>query len=150
MGIRWPNDFRLADFRPRVGLVAGRNFQMAFRRAHLHFRLGLPLEKSRAVPRRHVNAFLLWLAQGFGICRIPKAPGTFGTVVGFGWFALLVLTGNLTLYLIGTIIGLALSVWLCGAGEKILKKRDPGSVVFDEITAIPVCFIGWVIVYVKN
>jgi phosphatidylglycerophosphatase A len=93
-----------------------------------------------------VNTFLLWLAQGFGVGRIPKAPGTFGSVVGFAWFALLLLTGNLWLYLLGTLVGLGLSVWLCGAGEKILKARDPGSIVFDEIAAIPVCFIGWILI----
>jgi phosphatidylglycerophosphatase A len=90
-----------------------------------------------------VNAFLLWLAQGFGIGRIRVAPGTFGSIVGLLWFALLLLTGNLWIFLAGTIVGLALSVWLCGVGEKVLNAKDPGSVVFDEIAAIPVCFLGW-------
>jgi len=97
-----------------------------------------------------VNAFLLWLAQGFGIGRIPKAPGTFGSVVGLAWFALLLMAGNLGLYLVGCLIALALSVWLCGAGEKILKARDPGSVVFDEIAAIPICFAGWVALHLRD
>ena len=26
----------------------------------------------------------------------------------------------------------------------LLGKRDPGSVVFDEIIALPLCFAGWV------
>jgi phosphatidylglycerophosphatase A len=91
-----------------------------------------------------VNAFLLWLAQGFGIGRIPVAPGTFGSLVGLLWFALLLLPGNFWIFLAGTIIGLALSVWLCGVGEKVLNAKDPGSVVFDEIGAIPICFLGWV------
>jgi phosphatidylglycerophosphatase A len=94
-----------------------------------------------------VNAFLLWLAQGFGIGRIPVAPGTFGSVVGLAWFAVLLLAGNIWLFLIGCLIGLALSVWLCGAGEKILKAKDPGSIVFDEIAAIPICFIGWIAIH---
>jgi phosphatidylglycerophosphatase A len=97
-----------------------------------------------------VNAFILWLAQGFGIGRVPIAPGTFGTAVGFAWFALLLLTGNLWLFLIGTVIGFALSVWLCGAGENILKTKDPGSIVFDEIAAIPVCFIGWIALHLSK
>jgi phosphatidylglycerophosphatase A len=97
-----------------------------------------------------VNAFVLWLAQGFGIGRIPKAPGTFGSVVGLAWFALLLMTRDLGFYLIGCMVGLALSVWLCGAGEKILKARDPGSIVFDEIAAIPICFIGWVAVHLRD
>ena len=29
-----------------------------------------------------MNAFLLWIAQGFGVGRIPFAPGTFGSVLG--------------------------------------------------------------------
>lgn len=92
-----------------------------------------------------MNAFLLWLAQGFGIGRIPVAPGTFGSVIGLAWFALLLLGGNLWIFLLGIVIGLALSVWLCGVGEKVLKAKDPGSVVFDEIAAIPICFTGWVV-----
>jgi phosphatidylglycerophosphatase A len=91
-----------------------------------------------------VNALLLWLAQGFGIGRIPKAPGTFGSLVGLGWFALLLWSGSFWIYFLGCLVGIALSIWLCGAGEKILNARDPGSIVFDEIAAIPICFFGWV------
>lgn len=94
-----------------------------------------------------MNAFLLWLAQGFGIGRIPKAPGTFGSVVGIGWFAVLLLTGNFWLFLIGCLAGTLLSVWLCGVGEKVLQAKDPGSVVMDEIAAIPVCFVSWIVVH---
>ena len=32
----------------------------------------------------------------------------------------------------------------------MLKAKDPGSVVFDEIAAIPVCFIGWVMIRFCN
>jgi phosphatidylglycerophosphatase A len=83
----------------------------------------------------------LWLAQGFGIGRIPFAPGTFGSVVGLGWFALLLCTGSWIPFVIGAVVGLVLSVWLCGEGERLLKKKDPGSVVMDEIAAIPWCFV---------
>ena len=86
----------------------------------------------------------LWIAQGFGVGRIPVAPGTFGSVVGVGWFALLLLTGHLWLFVVGSVVGIALSVWLCGVGEDLLRKRDPQSVVLDEITAMPVCFFAWV------
>ncbi len=92
-----------------------------------------------------MNKLLLFISQGFGIGRVPVAPGTFGSVVGMAWFALLLLSGNLWLFLLGTLVGLALSVWLCGVGEKVLSAKDPGSVVFDEICVIPVCFLGWTI-----
>jgi phosphatidylglycerophosphatase A len=86
----------------------------------------------------------LWVAQGFGVGRIPFGPGTFGSIVGLGWTALLIATGSFWFFLGGTIAGLALSVWLCGEGEKILKQKDPSSVVLDEIAAMPVCFVAWV------
>ena len=88
-------------------------------------------------------SFLLWLAQGFGAGRIPFAPGLFGSLVGMIWFALLLRTGNFSIYLARDFVGLALSVWLCGAAEKILKQTDPSSVVFDEIAALPLCFLPW-------
>jgi phosphatidylglycerophosphatase A len=86
----------------------------------------------------------LWVAQGFGVGRIPFGPGTFGSLVGLLWFAILLVPRNLWFFSAGTLVGIALSVWLCGEGEKILKQKDPGSVVLDEIAAIPVCFAGWV------
>ncbi len=87
----------------------------------------------------------LWIAQGFGIGRIPLAPGTFGSVAGVLWFGLLLLTGNLWLYVAGALAVIGLSVWLCGAAEQILGQKDPGSVVLDEIAAMPVCFLAWVV-----
>ena len=90
-----------------------------------------------------LSGFRLWLAQGFGVGRSPRAPGTFGSVVGVGWFALLASTGTQLGLTVGTLAGLALSVWLCGEAERTLRRRDPGSVVLDEISAMPICFFAW-------
>ena len=87
----------------------------------------------------------LWLAQGFDIGRVPFAPGTFGSLVGVLWFALLLVPGSLWLYVVGMLLGLAASVKYCGEAERILGKSDPGSVVLDEIAAIPICFLPWVV-----
>ena len=92
----------------------------------------------------NLKPLLLWLAQGFGVGRIPFAPGTFGSLVGLLWFVLLLATGSIWIYLAGCVAGFFISVWLCGVAEKILRQRDPGSVVMDEITAIPVCCLAWV------
>jgi phosphatidylglycerophosphatase A len=87
---------------------------------------------------------MLWIAQGFGVGRIPVAPGTFGSLAGLLWFGLLVSSGRLWLLALGTLFGIALSVWLCGRAETILGQKDPGSIVLDEIVAMPVCFFGWI------
>lgn len=91
------------------------------------------------------NAAVLFIAQGFGSGRVPFAPGTWGSLLGVAWFALLAATGRLWLFLAAAVVGIALSVWLCGRAEKILNQTDPGSVVLDEIVAIPFCFLPWLI-----
>lgn len=87
---------------------------------------------------------VLWAAQGFGLGRIRYAPGTFGSLGGLLWFALLLMTGRLWLFTAGAAAGVAFSVWVCEHGEKLLHQKDPGSVVMDEIVAMPICFFLWI------
>ena len=61
-----------------------------------------------------------------------------------GWFGLLLMPRSLWSFTAGTVAGIALSVWLCDVAEKALGQTDPGSVVLDEIVAMPVCFFAWV------
>lgn len=85
----------------------------------------------------------LCIAQGFGIGRIPFAPGTFGSFLGFGWFLLLLVPGNTAFFLTAILFSFFVAVMSSESAEKILRQKDPGSVVIDEIIAIPICFLGW-------
>ena len=98
-------------------------------------------------PTSRENLILL-LAQGLGVGRIPFAPGTFGSFLGFAWFVITIAPRNFIFYIVATILGVLISVWASHAAEKILGKSDPGSVVIDEIAAIPICFSGWIAAYV--
>jgi phosphatidylglycerophosphatase A len=115
----------------------------------IHHATGLPSLPSNVQPDENAarrDELSLWLAQGFDIGRIPVAPGTFGSLLGVLWFAFLLVPGSLVLFVLGTIIGLAASVKYCGEAERILGEQDPGSVVLDEIAAIPICFAPWVLI----
>lgn len=92
------------------------------------------------------NKLVLFIAQGLGSGRSPKAPGTWGSVLGLGWFAMLLWIAGYQPALAGFILfaSIIASVWNCDAAEKILGQKDPGSIVIDEIVAVPVCFLGWV------
>lgn len=94
-------------------------------------------------PLNTKSRLILFFAQGLGSGRIPFAPGTFGSVVGVLWVWALAAIGSYPLYLAATAGGIALSVWLSGEAEKILGETDPGSIVIDEIIALPVCFLPW-------
>lgn len=94
-------------------------------------------------PRGRWSRVRLFVAQGFGIGRVPLAPGTFGSILGLIWFAALVLPGNLYAYVCGALEGIVFSVWFSRDAEQLLGERDPGSVVIDEVVAIPFCFLPW-------
>ena len=83
----------------------------------------------------------LWIAEGFGIGRLRHAPGTWGSLLGVAWTLALLTSGSVWIYALGSFAGLVLSVWLCGAAERILTTSDPGSVVLDEIAAFPLCLV---------
>ncbi len=100
------------------------------------------------VPRQPGSAwsrFVVWIAEGFGVGRIPFGPGTFGSMAGLIWLALLVRTGSLAGFFIGLGLSLVVSVAVCGAAERITGRKDPGSVVLDEIVAVPICFVPWML-----
>lgn len=106
------------------------------------------------LPKRYVNArpfsLALWLAQGFGVGRVPVAPGTFGSMLGVGWFVLLMLRGDLWVLVLGCVAAVAFSVWCCGVGERILGQKDPGSIILDEIVAMPLCFFAWIGILLRH
>jgi phosphatidylglycerophosphatase A len=83
----------------------------------------------------------VFVAQGFGIGRVPYAPGTFGSMVGLLWIALLLVPQNLTVYLLGTIAGVFVAIWIGARAERVLNQKDPGSIVIDEIAALPIAFL---------
>ncbi len=89
------------------------------------------------------DSLIVWVAQGFGTGRAPKAPGTVGSLLGLVWLMLLQWIPDPWVVL-GLILGsLGLGVWLCTEAERILDAHDPGSIVIDEIVAIPVAGMVW-------
>lgn len=90
-----------------------------------------------------IDRFIVWLAQGFGLGRFPYAPGTFGSVGGLVWFAILISSASEIVLWAGIALGVVVSVGLGGSVERLLQRKDPRSVVIDEVIAVPLCFAGW-------
>ena len=87
---------------------------------------------------------IVFLATLGPIGQKCPAPGTFGSLFGVlvvglaswasGWS--LAYTGLLFIPLI------VLGIPLCTRAEKILGKTDPGEIIWDEFTALPLVYLG--------
>lgn len=84
---------------------------------------------------------ILFAATGCHIGYVPFAPGTFGTLLGlpicYLWSHLEIRVAVLALLPL-----IAISMVIAGAGEALLKKKDPGVIVIDEIIGIMVALVG--------
>jgi phosphatidylglycerophosphatase A len=96
--------------------------------------------------RSGVDAAFLFIAEGFGSGRIPFGPGTWGSLVGMGWLVLLLRIPDPIWAALAALIAVGMAVPICSRAERILGQEDPGSVVLDEIVALPLTFLGPVIV----
>ena len=55
------------------------------------------------------HTFLLWAAQGFGLGRIPWAPGTFGSLGGLLWLIVSLGDGGLVRFVFAQVVAIAFS-----------------------------------------
>ena len=82
-----------------------------------------------------MDRLFLFIATGAGSGYLPKAPGTWGTLVGLLlWWPLAGL--SLAAYLAAVAVLFIVGVASAGAAEKILDRGDPGVVVIDEIVGV--------------
>ena len=84
---------------------------------------------------------VLFLSTGFYSGYIPFAPGTFGTLAALPLcYFLSFCSPGAEVMMIAIVIVLA--VWLAGASEKLLGRKDPGCIVIDEIAGMLVTMAG--------
>ena len=76
-----------------------------------------------------------FVAFGFGAGLAPRAPGTFGSLVGLlaAW-GLLELPLLWRVALVLAVIGFG--VWICGESARRLQRHDDQRIVFDEIAGV--------------
>ena len=84
---------------------------------------------------------VLFLATGAFIGYIPFAPGTLGSLWGLLICWLLAKT-SLTVTIVFTLFFIVLAVGLAHVAENVLRKKDPGCIVIDEVAGQLVTLIG--------
>lgn len=122
--------------------------------------------------RKSLSDFLALALATCGVGYLPVAPGTWGSLVGVGIYLLAawahggilahavsngwnarsletVLSSSLLVLLAAVMLA---GVWAASRAEKLLKRKDPGPVVIDEVAgqlitllAVPFTSRGWTI-----
>lgn len=94
-----------------------------------------------------------FFALGFGSGLAKKAPGTFGTLVGFPLFWL-TSTYSISTQLIVIFALFLIGIYFCDKTGKALGVADHGSIVWDEIVAMmlvlafsPSSWLNWVVAF---
>lgn len=75
-----------------------------------------------------------FLAFGFGAGLMPKAPGTWGTLVAFPIFFLAHLGGMIAVMAVALLL-FVLGIWASNVAGRSLGVSDHGGIVIDEIAA---------------
>jgi phosphatidylglycerophosphatase A len=102
-----------------------------------------------AAPPSLSRRLVHFIASGFGAGWIPKAPGTFGTLVAIPIYLVLRDTGPVRY--IGVVIAMfALGVWICGIAARDWGDDAP-AIVWDEIVGYLIAMFlappgwGWIV-----
>lgn len=84
---------------------------------------------------------VMFLATGCFVGNMSIAPGTFGSIAGL-LFCLFLSRASFLLASLFVVVFIVFAVWIAGEAEKIIKQKDPGRIVIDEIAGIMVTFLG--------
>jgi phosphatidylglycerophosphatase A len=71
-------------------------------------------------------------ATGLGLGYLPLIPGTFGTLAGIP-ICLLFNLGGWAIYALGTVLLIAVAVWVTQQADRIFGAHDSRKVVIDEV-----------------
>ena len=78
-----------------------------------------------------------WVAFGLGVGLLPRAPGTFGTLIAVPLVVLLTFLGS-WLYAIVCVAFVGLAIMVADRVEHQLGQEDPGVIVIDEVVGFMV------------
>jgi len=97
----------------------------------------------------------VFVATGFGIGRVPFAPGTFGALLGLPLSAAIVAVagaitgrtaaGSAAAFAVEAALVVAIclvGIPVCTRAARRLGRKDPGAIVLDEVASMPLALLA--------
>lgn len=94
-------------------------------------------------PRIFSNRFVVAIATLGPLGRKLPAPGTWGSLAGLLYFAVLFRHSRWEVIFAWSVLLSYVAVAFCGEAARRLAKKDPGEVILDEFAVFPLVFLGW-------
>lgn len=85
-----------------------------------------------------VDFLCKFLSTFFGVGLLPAAPGSIATIVGI--LISFALFDNMSLYLLVMFFFTVVGFLASGRAERAMGKKDPGSIVIDEVAGVMIAF----------
>ncbi len=82
-----------------------------------------------------------WLATWGGTGLIQPAPGTWGTLGALPFGVILMMTGGIPALLIAIAIAFPLGLWASKHFERMVREKDSGMIVIDEVVGVWIAMI---------
>jgi phosphatidylglycerophosphatase A len=94
-------------------------------------------------PRIFSTRFVVAVATLGPIGQRLPAPGTWGSLAGLAYFALLFRHSRWEVIFAWSVVLSYVAVAFCGDAARRMGKKDPGEVILDEFAVMPLVFLGW-------
>jgi len=82
-----------------------------------------------------------WLATWGGTGLMQPAPGTWGTLGALPFGIILMITGGIPALLIAIAIAFPLGLWASKHFERMVREKDSGMIVIDEVVGVWIAMI---------
>ena len=90
---------------------------------------------------------LLFVVSGFGVGYLAGPKGTYGSLLGVGYYFLLRQTGTPVSCFGVAVVGILATIWITGRAEKFFGRKDPEQIILDEIICFPMAMVGSELVF---
>lgn len=82
-----------------------------------------------------------WAATWFGCGLIQPAPGTWGTLGGLPFGIIILMFGGIPSLVIASIIVFIIGLWASKHFERMVREKDSGMIVIDEVVGVWIAMI---------
>lgn len=86
-----------------------------------------------------------WVATWGGCGLMQPGPGTWGTIGAIPFGIMLLMFGGIPALLVASVICFALGLWAAKHFERMVREKDSGMIVIDEVVGVWIAMIPCVL-----